>query len=131
MVVIKEQVFVKGWKADENGRFGGCYVILHRDSETGKILFHQALYLKDKDEYAQYFGFLYPLDEMQKRHFYERLELQIKQDEELKTLCDNFGVDSNSYFKHRGELKSDFAHSCNVNNDNSFVNAKDLSKRCD
>lgn len=66
MGIKKEIVITKGWKAEDNERFGPCVVILFKDEATGATLFQYAPCHEEKDWWVEMFEKLYAYDRMVK-----------------------------------------------------------------
>jgi hypothetical protein len=87
MPIIKRMVLEKGWRESENNRFGFCFVIQHIDKATGKVVFKEALYLADKDFYAQAFHNLFTLDEMHKEYIQRIKAMGIEFEKDINEGC--------------------------------------------
>lgn len=68
MSILIELVFEKGWKENENNRFGYALVVQFKEKASGKILFRYAPYLKDKEFWAYCFNSIYSLDDLHKEY---------------------------------------------------------------
>jgi len=67
MPIKKEIGFAKGWKADENDRYGFCVVVKFKDTDTGKTLFQYAPCHDEAGWWVKFFEYLLSYDLMVKK----------------------------------------------------------------
>lgn len=90
---------VKGWKADENGRFGPAVVMRFLNSADNTVMFEFAPTLEHQSIFTKLFEDMYAIDDINSRHLKELNLLRVKQEKELGDLCDRLKLRSDPYFK--------------------------------
>lgn len=99
MPVRTDLVLVKGWKAEENGRFGPAVVLRFVNPSDNVVLFEFAPTLEHQPVMTKLFEDVYAVDDINCRHLKQLSELQAKQEKELRELCDKLKLKSDPYFK--------------------------------
>lgn len=99
MPVRADLVLAKGWKAEENGRFGPAVVLRFVNPSDNAILFEFAPTLEHQPVMTKLFEDVYAIDDINCRHQRQMSELQVRQEKELRELCDKLHLKSDPYFK--------------------------------
>lgn len=99
MPVSSVIVLDKGWKCDENGRFGPAVVLRFFNPADGVVLFEFAPTLSDQPVFMKLFEDVYAVDDLNSRHLKQVKELQVRQEKELRELCDRLKLKADPYFK--------------------------------
>lgn len=99
MPVLTNLTLNKGWKRDENGRFGPAVVLQFINSADGSVLFEFAPTLEHQPVFTKLFSDVFAIDDLNSRHLKQWVELQTRQEMELRKLCDDLKIKSDPYFK--------------------------------